>query len=150
MSDDVVKTIEQNMQSFDLFEAAARDPDITNDPDFLIGFSGPNGDVKPSSSDVGDWLHANTLYYWPRNGDILFSSRNQDWVMKIDYNNGVRSGGLGTGNILWRDSTGAPIGGGVISYQAGGHQRIAVAAGMNSIVWPVKQAMARIVIYALP
>ena len=27
--------------------------------------------------------------------------RNQDWLMKIDYNNGVQSGGLGTGNILW-------------------------------------------------
>ena len=49
-----------------------------------------------------DWLHANSLYYWPQSGDIVFSSRNQDWVMKIDYNNGVQSGGLGTGNILWR------------------------------------------------
>jgi alcohol dehydrogenase (cytochrome c) len=55
-----------------------------------------------------------------------------------------------SGSVLWRDSTGAPIGGGVISYQTGGHQRIAVAAGMNSRVWPVKQATARIVIYGLP
>jgi len=44
-----------------------------------------------------DWLHANSLYYWPQTGDIIWSSRNQDWVMKIDYNNGA-----GTGNILWR------------------------------------------------
>ena len=48
------------------------------------------------------WLHANALYYWPQDEDIIFSSRNQDWVMKVDYNNGVQSGGLGTGNILWR------------------------------------------------
>jgi arylsulfate sulfotransferase len=44
-----------------------------------------------------DWLHANSLYYWPGDGSILWSARNQDWVLKIDYNNGV-----GTGNILWR------------------------------------------------
>jgi len=49
-----------------------------------------------------DWLHANALYYWPQDKDIIMSMRNQDWVVKIDYNNGVQSGGLGTGNILWR------------------------------------------------
>ncbi|MGA2588617.1 MAG: aryl-sulfate sulfotransferase [Bryobacteraceae bacterium] len=55
-----------------------------------------------------DWLHGNSLYYWPNDtfgggsGDIVWSSRHQDWVMKVDYNNGVQSGGLGTGNILWR------------------------------------------------
>jgi len=49
-----------------------------------------------------DWLHANALYYWPQDKDIIMSMRNQDWVVKIDYNNGIQSGGLGTGNILWR------------------------------------------------
>ena len=50
-----------------------------------------------------DWLHANSLYYWPTDnsggasGDILMSLRHQDWILKIDYNNGT-----GTGNILWR------------------------------------------------
>lgn len=44
-----------------------------------------------------DWLHGNSLYYWPQEGDIIWSSRNQDWIMKIDYRNGI-----GTGNILWR------------------------------------------------
>jgi arylsulfate sulfotransferase len=44
-----------------------------------------------------DWLHANSLYYWPPDGDIIWSSRHQDWVMKVDYANGT-----GTGNILWR------------------------------------------------
>jgi arylsulfate sulfotransferase len=46
---------------------------------------------------ANDWLHANSVYYWPQNGDIVLSARNQDWVMKVDYNNGA-----GTGNILWR------------------------------------------------
>jgi alcohol dehydrogenase (cytochrome c) len=71
-------------------------------------------------------------------------------VFTGDLNGDVLALDAGNGSILWRDSTSAAIGGGVISYQSGGHQRIAVAAGMNSRVWPVKPAMARIVIYALP
>jgi alcohol dehydrogenase (cytochrome c) len=71
-------------------------------------------------------------------------------VFTGDLNGDVLALDAGTGSILWRDSTSAAIGGGVISYQTGGHQHIAVAAGMNSRVWPVKQAMARIVVYALP
>jgi hypothetical protein len=44
-----------------------------------------------------DWLHTNCLYFNASEGDIVFSSRHQDWVMKVDYNNGT-----GTGNIKWR------------------------------------------------
>jgi hypothetical protein len=44
-----------------------------------------------------DWLHGNSIYYWPQTGDLVWSSRHQDWVMRTDYNNGT-----GTGNILWR------------------------------------------------
>ena len=58
-------------------------------PLFLLG-----SQIAPLAK---DWLHANSLYYWPQDGDIVWSSRHQDWVMKVDYNNG-----LGTGNILWR------------------------------------------------
>lgn len=44
-----------------------------------------------------DWLHANSIYYWPQEHDLIWSARDQDWVMKVDYNDGA-----GTGNILWR------------------------------------------------
>jgi arylsulfate sulfotransferase len=51
-----------------------------------------------------DWLHANALYYWPApgdgnatGGDIVWSSRHQDSIMKVDYRDGT-----GTGNMLWR------------------------------------------------
>jgi len=50
-----------------------------------------------------DWLHMNALYYWPATqdgvskGDLIISSRHQDFVMKIDYRDMA-----GTGNILWR------------------------------------------------
>ncbi len=44
-----------------------------------------------------DWLHANSIYYWQQTGDLLWSSKDQDWVMKVAYGNGS-----GSGNILWR------------------------------------------------
>jgi arylsulfate sulfotransferase len=45
---------------------------------------------------ANDWLHGNSLDLTP-DGDILYSIRHQDWVVKIDYRNGA-----GTGRILWR------------------------------------------------
>jgi len=51
-----------------------------------------------------DWLHANSLYYWPHSGgtgnqpgDIIWSSRHQDWAFKIDYEDAK-----GSGDIIWR------------------------------------------------
>jgi arylsulfate sulfotransferase len=65
-------------------------------PMFLLGTG-----IAPSAH---DWLHANSLYYWPApqdgnstGGDIVWSSRHQDRIFKIDYKDGA-----GTGNILWQ------------------------------------------------
>jgi len=58
-------------------------------PIFLLGAG-----IAPLAK---DWLHANSLYYWPQDGSIVWSSRHQDWIMKIDYENGA-----GKANILWR------------------------------------------------
>ena len=46
---------------------------------------------------ANDWLHANSIYYIPSDGNLLVSLRHQDWVIKIDYANGT-----GTGDIVWR------------------------------------------------
>ena len=43
-----------------------------------------------------DWLHGNSLEQTP-DGNLLFSSRHQDWLIKIDYQNGT-----GSGDVLWR------------------------------------------------
>lgn len=48
------------------------------------------------STVANDWLHGNALQL-TRDGDILYSSRHQDWVIKINYANGN-----GNGEILWR------------------------------------------------
>jgi arylsulfate sulfotransferase len=43
-----------------------------------------------------DWTHTNAVVYSPDDHDLIISMRDQDWVLKIDYNDGA-----GTGNIVW-------------------------------------------------
>ena len=64
-------------------------------PMFLLGTN-----IAPLAH---DWLHANSLYYWPApqngnttGGDIIWSTRHQDRLYRVDYKDGA-----GTGNILW-------------------------------------------------
>jgi hypothetical protein len=45
---------------------------------------------------ANDWIHGNSASLTP-DGNILFSSRHQDWLIKIDYRNGQ-----GSGEVLWR------------------------------------------------
>lgn len=44
-----------------------------------------------------DWTHSNAITYLPSDGDLLLSVRHQNWIVKIDYENGK-----GSGKILWR------------------------------------------------
>jgi len=55
-----------------------------------------------------------------------------------------------TGAVLWRQPTRNAIGGGVITYRAGGKQLVAVAAGFKSRVCPVPAESNRIVVFGLP
>jgi alcohol dehydrogenase (cytochrome c) len=54
-----------------------------------------------------------------------------------------------SGKKLWSQNIGQPVGGGIVSYEAGGHQRIAVAAGISSPIWPKQGISGRIVVYGL-
>jgi arylsulfate sulfotransferase len=45
---------------------------------------------------ANDWTHGNSVQQTP-DGNLLYSTRSQDWVIKIDYQKGSGSGG-----ILWR------------------------------------------------
>jgi arylsulfate sulfotransferase len=49
---------------------------------------------------ANDWLHGNALQLMA-DGNILYSMRHQDWLAKIDYENGA-----GNGQILWRMGVG--------------------------------------------
>jgi arylsulfate sulfotransferase len=48
------------------------------------------------AKNANDWLHGNSLQLTP-DGNILYSSRHQDWLIKINYSNG-----RGNGDIIWR------------------------------------------------
>lgn len=57
--------------------------------------------------------------------------------------------GAANGQRLWGRKIGGAIGGGVISYNADGVQRIAVASGFTSILWPTEVVTGKIVILGL-
>ncbi len=56
-----------------------------------------------------------------------------------------------TGQKLWGQvlGTGGGIGGGIITYTAGGSQKIAVADGFTMVAWPTKPVTAKVVILGL-
>ncbi len=45
---------------------------------------------------ANDWLHSNTIYYTPWDGNLILSERHQDWVLKLAFQNGA-----GDGHIVW-------------------------------------------------
>jgi alcohol dehydrogenase (cytochrome c) len=54
-----------------------------------------------------------------------------------------------SGKILWQMTGGQSIGGGIVSYIAGGRQLVGVASGMKSPVWPGGAQQSRILVLGL-
>jgi alcohol dehydrogenase (cytochrome c) len=54
-----------------------------------------------------------------------------------------------TGQKLWGQDLGGAIGGGVITYSAGGAQMVAVAGGFTNVAWPTKPVHAKVVVLGL-
>ncbi len=52
--------------------------------------------TNPNYSVANDWTHSNSVWLAP-DGNFLLSSRHQDWVMKVRYENG-----RGDGALLWK------------------------------------------------
>ena len=48
------------------------------------------------AADANDWTHGNSLSQTAE-GNFLYSSRHQDWLIKINYDNGA-----GDGHVIWR------------------------------------------------
>jgi arylsulfate sulfotransferase len=44
-----------------------------------------------------DWTHSNAIVYSPDDGNLLLSIRHQNWIIKIDYQDGK-----GSGDVIWR------------------------------------------------
>ncbi|HWR35069.1 MAG TPA: PQQ-binding-like beta-propeller repeat protein [Clostridia bacterium] len=73
-------------------------------------------------------------------GGLVFTADMDGNVVALDAHSGKK---------LWSHNTGQPVGGGIVSYEAGGYQRIAVAAGISSPIWPKQGTSGRIVVYGL-
>ena len=76
----------------------------------------------------------------PTAGGIVFFGDMGGNFYAVDVANGQR---------LWGQKIGGAIGGGVITYTANGAQRIAVATGFTSILWPTEVVTGKIVILGL-
>ncbi|WP_085314751.1 pyrroloquinoline quinone-dependent dehydrogenase [Derxia lacustris] len=73
-------------------------------------------------------------------GQLVFTADLEGRLVAIDATSGVQ---------LRMIRTGAPNGGGVISYRAGGHQRLAVASGYTHPVYQAAGGSATIVVFGL-
>lgn len=76
----------------------------------------------------------------PTSGGLLFFGDMGGTFYAFDSANGKK---------LWSTDLGGAIAGGVISYDAGAGQRIAVAAGMTSPIWPTPKVDAKVVVLGL-
>jgi arylsulfate sulfotransferase len=54
-------------------------------------------DINRQPMGYPDWTHSNAIIYSADDGNLIVSSRHQNWLIKIDYENGT-----GNGNILWK------------------------------------------------
>jgi alcohol dehydrogenase (cytochrome c) len=77
----------------------------------------------------------------PTAGGLVFAGDMSGAFYAFDAANGA---------VLWRTSFGQSVGGGVVSYCAGGRQRIAVTTGMRSQLWADRSQSSRIVVLGLP
>jgi arylsulfate sulfotransferase len=83
-------------------------------------------DVNRAPMGLPDWTHSNALIYSPDDGNLVLSMRNQSWIIKIDYQNGIASG-----NVLWRLGPGGDftlLGGGAIDWFYNQHYPLFVGA----------------------
>jgi hypothetical protein len=53
---------------------------------------------------ANDWLHGNAVSYSHKDGNLVLSLPEQDWVIKIDYKDGK-----GSGKVLWRLGEGGDL-----------------------------------------
>ena len=71
-------------------------------------------------------------------------------LLTADLTGRFRAFDAETGAVLFELDTGQSIGGGIVSYAAGGRQRIGIASGMKSGIWPGAATESRIQVLALP
>lgn len=104
------------------------------------------GWLYATDADTGEWIWRLKSNYpivggvTTTGGGLVFFGDVGGNLYAVDIVNGQR---------LWHQKLDGGIGGGVTTYQAQGSQKLAVAGGLTSILWPTKQSTAKIVIFGL-
>jgi alcohol dehydrogenase (cytochrome c) len=116
----------------------------------LGGKSDPHADwagwLYATDADSGKWKWRLKTNYpivsgvTPTGGGIVFFGDMGGNFYVVNASDGQR---------LWGQKLEGAVAGGVITYTANGSQRVAVAAGYSSIIWPTEQGTAKIVILGL-
>ena len=105
-----------------------------------------HGWVYAIDADTGQWAWRAQLNYpvlsgmTPTAGGVVFFG---------DVDGNFYALNAATGEKLWGEHIGGGIGGGVITYTANGKQKVAVAAGFTSPMWPTKITTAKVVVLGL-
>jgi len=93
----------------------------------------PYGFAAPGSNAATDWTHSNAVVYSPTDGNLILSMRNQNWIIKINYNNGA-----GDGSVLWTLGDGGsftlPSGQAPIEWNYGQHYPTVVSANSAGVI----------------
>jgi arylsulfate sulfotransferase len=94
----MILALDKNLQvawAWDAFDHL----DVNRGP--ILGEVVPPGSQGPTASvprlPAVDWLHLNAVSWSPADQNLVLSIRHQDWVIKIDYQNGQ-----GDGHVIWR------------------------------------------------
>ncbi|MBA2684207.1 MAG: PQQ-binding-like beta-propeller repeat protein [Gemmatimonadaceae bacterium] len=119
---------------------ALRAPFGVNDPTrrgWLTAIDADNGSIK--------WRYASPT---PLIAGVTATAG--DVVFTADLTGKILAFGAKDGHELWSYDAGAPIGGGVITYQVGETEYLAVAVGMNSPQgWKLESPPARVLVFKL-
>ncbi|MFI5244758.1 MAG: pyrroloquinoline quinone-dependent dehydrogenase [Gemmatimonadales bacterium] len=103
---------------------------------WLTAFDADNGAVRWKFAASRPILAGIT----PTAGGLVFAADLGGTLYAFDADNG---------NVIWKLVTEQSMGGGIVSYSAGGRQLIGVAAGMKSPIWPGGSSASQIVVYGL-
>jgi alcohol dehydrogenase (cytochrome c) len=116
--------------------AQVSDP-IDRSRGWLTAFDAENGAVRWKFAAPHPMLAGVT----PTAGGLVFAADLGGILYALDQR---------SGRMLWRTDTGQSMGGGIVTYEVGGKQLLAVASGMASPVWPGGAKQSRIIVYGLP
>jgi alcohol dehydrogenase (cytochrome c) len=123
---------------------------VKDSPLDLFGHQDPHsqwaGWLYATDADTGQWKWRLKTNYPILGGVTATAGR---LVLFGDMGGNFYAVDSSNGQRLCNTKLDGAIGGGVVTYSAGGSQKIAVAAGLTSILWPTEQATAKIVILGL-